>query len=65
MCSPLLHTGFEVDLNESSSSVSCLHTLINADLVEEEVRGKAFLDILGMANITSLKRLSFHGVTLE
>ncbi|XP_068709025.1 cytoplasmic dynein 2 intermediate chain 2-like [Montipora foliosa] len=30
--------GFEVDLNESSSSVSCLHTLINADLVEEELQ---------------------------
>lgn len=32
------HTlGFEVSLEESASSVSCIHTLTNANLIEEEV----------------------------
>ena len=30
--------GFEVDLDESASAVSCLYTLTNADLLEEEVK---------------------------
>lgn len=33
-----LFLGFEVSLDESASSVSCIHTLANADLIEEEVR---------------------------
>lgn len=30
--------GFEVDLDESASAVSCLYTLTNADLLEEELQ---------------------------
>lgn len=30
--------GFEVSLDESASSVSCIHTLANADLIEEELQ---------------------------
>lgn len=33
-----LSAGFEVDLDESASAVSCLYTLTNADLLEEEVK---------------------------
>ena len=33
-----LSAGFEVDLDESASAVSCLYTLTSAVLLEEEVK---------------------------